>query len=115
MSIVAPIVNIVKLQCGVDVVRSSPDVLEPVYTGMALSPVEICDPTNLCTALNVLLSVLALGRFRQLLVFGAKLQATLGPSCRLLLGPSCRLPTASPGRWIGGRPPDMVASCDLSG
>ena len=31
------------------------------------------------------------------------------------LGPSCRLPTASPGRWIGGRPPDMVASCDLSG
>ena len=30
------------------------------------------------------------------------------------LGPSCRLPTASPGRWIGGRPPDMVASCDLS-
>jgi len=28
---------------------------------------------------------------------------------------SCRLPTASPGRWIGGRPPDMVASCDLSG
>ena len=69
MSIVAPIVNIVKLQCGVDVVRSSPDVLEPVYAGMALSPVEICDPTNLRTALNVLLSVLALGRFRQLLVF----------------------------------------------
>jgi len=33
----------------------------------------------------------------------------------LMLGPSCRLPTASPGRWIGGRPPDMVASCDLSG
>jgi len=32
-----------------------------------------------------------------------------------VLGPSCRLPTASPGRWIGGRPPDMVASCDLSG
>ena len=32
-----------------------------------------------------------------------------------MLGPSCRLPTASPGRWIGGRPPDMVASCDLSG
>ena len=33
---------------------------------------------------------------------------------KLQLGPSCRLPTASPGRWIGGRPPDMVASCDLS-
>jgi len=33
----------------------------------------------------------------------------------LLLGPSCRLPTASPGRWIGGRPPDVVTSCDLSG
>ena len=32
-----------------------------------------------------------------------------------VLGPSCRLPTASPGRWIGGRPPDIVASCDLSG
>jgi len=31
------------------------------------------------------------------------------------INPSCRLPTASPGRWIGGRPPDMVASCDLSG
>jgi len=40
-----------------------------------------------------------------LVLVGAKLQ----------LGPSCRLPTASPGRWIGGRPPDMVASCDLSG
>jgi len=69
MSIVAPIVNIIKLQCGVDIVRSSPDVLEPVYAGMALSPVEICDPTNLRTALNVLLSVLALGRFRQLYVY----------------------------------------------
>jgi len=36
-------------------------------------------------------------------------------SITISLGPSCRLPTASPGRWIGGRPPDMVASCDLSG
>ena len=42
---------------------------------------------------------------------GAKLQVR----AKLQLGPSCRLPTASPGRWIGGRPPDMVASCDLSG
>jgi len=33
----------------------------------------------------------------------------------LRLGPSCRQPTASPGQWIGGRPPDMVASSDLSG
>ena len=44
-------------------------------------------------------------QFNVLVFVGAKLQ----------LGPSCRLPTASPGRWIGGRPPDMVASCDLSG
>ena len=34
--------------------------------------------------------------------------------CVSVLGPSCRLLTASPGRWIGGRPPDMVAICDLS-
>ena len=32
-----------------------------------------------------------------------------------MLGPSCKLPTAFPGRWIEGRPPDMVASCGLSG
>ena len=42
-------------------------------------------------------------------------QYILGQVWWYLLGPSCRLTTASRGRWIGGRPPDMVASCDLSG
>jgi len=47
------------------------------------------------------------------LCFQTFISAAVG--AKLQLGPSCRLPTASPGRWIGGRPPDMVASCDLSG
>ena len=31
----------------------------------------------------------------------------------LQLGPFCRLPAASPRWWIGERPPDMAASCDI--
>ena len=57
--------------------------------------------TNLCTFV-----------LKESLAYYSINDSTVFCSC---WGPSCRLPTASPGRWIGGRPPDMVASCNLSG
>ena len=63
-----------------------------------------------CPSCRPVLTVLALKAFKALLILNG-FEFWLHFSWDT----SCRLPTESPGRWIGGRPPDMVASCDLSG
>ena len=104
------------VECRAAFCNIDPVLQQLVHSGLSSSITSRVD-TSVCATLSVCLSAcLSLSlSFWSYIFYQCRQLTDRDFDAIVLSGPSCRLPTASPGRWIGGRPPDMVASCDLSG